>query len=286
MRHLVLGGTGTVGGAVVQGLLEAGQEVRVPTRSQEKAASLPDGAVGVVGDLREPGDYGKIFRDFDRMFLLNAVSLTELHEGLAALNEARRAGAERIVYLSVHDAEKGRHIPHFSSKLAVEDALRDGGVPSTILRPNNFFQNDLWSREALTDHGIYPQPIGDRGLSRVDVGDIADAAVRALTRPDPATGTYALVGPDVLTGGDCAEAWAEALDRDVRYAGDDLDAWAARAREQLPGWMVYDFRLMYRTFQEQGLAATEDQLDETREILGRAPRSFGDFVEETAAAWS
>ena len=286
MRHLVLGGTGTVGGAVVEGLLEAGEDVRVPTRSEEKAASLPDGAVGVVGDLREPDDYAKIFRDFDRMFLLNAVSITELHEGLAALNEALRAGVERVVYLSVHDAEKGRHIPHFSSKLAVEDALRDADVPYTILRPNNFFQNDLWSREALVDHGIYPQPIGDRGLSRVDVGDIADAAVRALTRPGHEGRTYTLVGPDVLTGEDCAGAWAAGLDREVRYAGDDLDAWAAQARQQLPEWMVYDFRLMYRTFQEEGLAATDEQLEETREILGRAPRSFGDFVEETAAAWS
>ena len=37
------------------------------------------------------------------------------------------------------------------------------------------------------------------------------------------------------------------------YAGDDLEAWAAQMREMLPGWMVYDFALMYRLFQEQGL---------------------------------
>lgn len=285
MRHLVLGGTGTVGSAVVERLLDAGEEVRVPTRSEENVASLPDDAVGVVGDLSEPGTYGDVFRDFDRMFLLNAVSITELHEGLAALNEGRRAGVERIVYLSVQDAEKGRHIPHFAAKLAIEDALAGSGIPHTVLRPNNFFQNDLWFREALLEHGVYPQPIGSEGISRVDVRDIADAAVRALTEPGHAGRTYTLAGPDVLSGRDCARAWADALDREVRYAGDDLDAWAEQARQGLPDWMVYDFRLMYGAFQEEGLAASDAQLEETREILGREPRSFGDFVEETAESW-
>lgn len=286
MRHLVLGGTGTVGSAVVGRLLEEGEEVRVPTRSEERAESLPDGVVGVVGDLREPDTYPDVFRDFDRVFLLNAVSISELHEGLAALAEVRRARAGRIVYLSVHDAEKGAHVPHFASKLAIERALAGSGIPHTVLRPNNFFQNDLWSRDALVEHGVYPQPIGGEGISRVDVRDIADAAVRALTRPGHLGRTYALVGPEPLTGEHCARVWADALGRDVHYAGDDLDAWSEQARETLPDWMVYDFRLMYRTFQEEGLAATPAQLDETREILGREPRSFRDFAEEVAGSWT
>lgn len=285
MRHLVLGGTGTVGSAVVTGLLAKGESVRVATRSAEKAAALPAGATPALGDLTDPTTYEALFADFDSLFLLNGVTATELQEGLAAVNEARRAGARRLVYLSVHDAEKGAGIPHFASKLAIEEAIRQSGIPAVVLRPNNFYQNDLWYRDAMLSWGVYPQPIGAAGLSRVDVRDIADAAVRALTEEGFEGRTYALVGPDVLSGETCAAAWSAALGRAVRYAGDDLESWYRQTLAYLPAWMAYDFRLMYGTFQCSGLAATLAQLAETETLLGRPPRRFADFTRETAEGW-
>lgn len=106
MKHLVLGGTGTVGSLVVKGLLGKGETVRVLTRSAEKAKSLPKGAVPVVGDLSDPDTYGKVFSDYDSLFLLNATGPAELQEGLAAVNEAARTGAKRVVYFSIHDVER------------------------------------------------------------------------------------------------------------------------------------------------------------------------------------
>lgn len=286
MTHLVLGGTGTVGSLVVEGLLDAGEEVRVLTRSPEKAEGLPDGAEGVVGDLQDPLTYGDVFDGADRLFLLNAVAPSELQEGLAAVNEAVRADVEHVVHLSVQDVEKGPHVPHFASKIGIERAIRESGLPHTILRPSNFFQNDVWLREAITEHGVYPQPLGDIGVSRVDVRDIAEAAVGAFVRRGPEDRTYALVGPRPLTGEDCARIWSEALGREVVYGGNDLEAWEEEAARTMPWWMVYDFRLMYAVFQKEGLAADPVQLDQTRTILGSEPRSFEAFAGETAERWS
>ncbi|HEX8360625.1 MAG TPA: NmrA family NAD(P)-binding protein [Longimicrobium sp.] len=286
MQHLILGGTGTVGGAVARELLARGESVRILTRAPEKARALPEGAEPVVGDLRDPGSYHRVFSGFDTLFLVNAISDTELQEGLAAVNEARRAGAARIVYLSVHDAEKGPHIPHFASKLAIEEAIRRSGIPYTILRPNNFYQNDYWFRDAIVDHGIYPQPIGDVGISRVDVRDIAEAGANALTRSGFENRSFALVGPEPLTGVECARAYNEVFGREVRYAGNDLQAWAREAGKTLPAWMVYDFALMYALFQDRGLHASAEQIAETERIVGHLPRAFGDFVQETANVWS
>ena len=285
MRYLVLGATGTVGSAVVDELLARGEEVRAPSRSAERLDELPDAVEGVVGDLTDPSTYGDLFAGVDRLFLLNPVSPDELHQGLAAVEEAREAHADRVVHLSVHRADAGARIPHFASKLAVERALDASGLPHTVLRPNNFFQNDLWLREPIAEHGVYPQPIGGVGLSRVDVGDIAEAAANALTADVNPGGIVPLVGPDALTGADCARIWSEALGREVAYGGDDLDAWAEAAREDLPGWMVWDFRLMYRMFQREGLAASESDLAVTREILGREPTSFAEWARETAEGW-
>lgn len=285
MAHLILGGTGTVGSAVVRGLLARGEQVRVLTRSAEKAKTLPPGVVPVIGDLADPLTYGTIFRDFDTLFLLNALGLGELQEGLAAVIEAKRAGARRIVYLSIHDVEVGAHIPHFAAKIAVERAIRESGVPFVMIRPNNFFQNDYWFQEAITKYGVYPQPFGAAGLSRVDVRDIADAAVNALTGAQYDGRSFALVGPEVMSSVQAAAAWSKALGREIRYGGDDLEAWSEQQRQWIPAWLVYDFAQMYHTFQTRGLAATPAQLAETTEIAGHPPRPYAAFVAETAAAW-
>jgi uncharacterized protein YbjT (DUF2867 family) len=287
MTHLILGGTGTVGSAVVRALLEKGQTVRVLTRSAEKAKALPAGVTGVVGDLLDPSTYGTVFtRDLDGVFLLNAVAPSELQEGLSALHEAKRAGVKRLVHLSVHNVTDGPHIPHFASKIAIEHAIRESGVPYTILQPNNYMQNDAWFLEVIAKHGVYPQPLGNVGVSRVDVRDIAVAAVNALTGPGHANQTYALVGPRAWTGEATAAEWGQALGREVRYAGDDLVSWAEQQRKFLPGWMVYDFGIMYELFQTRGLKASGAQLEETQAILGAPPRRYEDYVAEMAASLS
>jgi len=285
MRHLVLGGTGTVGSLVVSGLLEKGEKVKVLTRTAERAKSLPKGVEPVIGDFTKPETYDGIFRDYDSLFLLTANGPSDLLEGLAAVAEARRTKARRVVHLSIHDVEKGLDAPHFASKIAVEAALKDGGLDWTILRPNNFYQNDHWFKDAILQYGVYPQPLGGAGVSRVDTRDIGEAAVRALTEPGHSRKTYTLAGPDPLTGEACAKAFADALGKKVAYAGDDLDAWAKTMAPYLPSWAVFDYRLMYDMFQKKGLKATPAQLEETRAIVGHAPRRFADFVKECAAAW-
>ncbi|MCA1583040.1 MAG: NmrA family NAD(P)-binding protein [Acidobacteria bacterium] len=285
MRHLILGGTGTVGGVVVRGLLDKGETVRVLTRSAERARALPKGAETVLGDLTDPGTYERVFTGDDTLFLLTANGPTDLMEGLVAVNEAKRSKVKRVVHLSIHDVEKCPEAPHFASKIAIEHALRESGLAYTILRPNNFYQNDYWFKDAILQYGVYPQPIGGVGLSRVDSRDIAEAAVRALTDGGHFGKTYALVGPDPVTGESCAAEFAKALDKPVAYGGDDLAAWAKSMAAYMPAWAVYDYAIMYAMFQAKGLKATAAQLDETRTILGREPRKFSDFVGETVAAW-
>ncbi len=286
MAHLVLGGTGTVGGATVQALLARGEKVHVLTRSADKAKALPAGVIGVIGDLGDPLTYDAIFRGVDTVFLINALGLGELQEGLSALAEAKRAGVKRLVYLSVHDLEKGIAIPHFAGKIAIESAIKASGIPYVILRPNNFFQNDVWFQDAILKSGVYPQPFGSAGISRVDVRDIADAAVNALTDPKFENKTYALVGPEPLKAPETAAMWSRALGRPIAYGGDDLAAWSVQQRQWLPAWMVYDFAMMYTVFQTQGLVATPAQVAETTAIAGHPPRSYADYVAETVAAWT
>jgi len=285
MKILVIGGTGTVGFQVVRELLARKVVVQILTRSEDKAKGLPRGAEGVIGDLLDPTSVRSVFKGADGVFMLLAVSTTETHEGLMAVNGMRMAGVKKIVYMSVHNLEQALHLPHFGSKLPIETVVKASGIPYTILRPNNFFQNDYWFKDAILKYGIYPQPIGDIGVSRVDVRDIAEAAAIAFTTPAHEGQSYNIVGPQAHTGKSTSEVWSRALGKTIAYGGNDLDTWEQQSLQFLPAWMVFDFRLMYKFFQDKGFKATPADIDRQTNLLGHAPRSFDDFAMETARIW-
>ena len=285
MKVLVVGGTGMVGSEVTRQLAAKGVDVYVLTRDPSKTKNLPREAKPVKGDTLDPATVRSAFAGMDGLFLLNPVSATEAHEGLMSVNGVRLGGIRRVAYLSVHQVDEALHLPHFGGKAAVEAALKEAGVSGASLRANNFYQNDYWYKDALVGGGVYPQPIGGVGISRVDVRDIAEAAVAALTGIFSGFELWNVVGPTAWMGKATAEAWSRALGRPVAYLGDDLDAWEREAVKMLPPWMAFDFRLMYAHFQKHGLAATADDVARLTKILGHPPRRFEDFAAETARTW-
>ena len=285
MKILVMGATGTVGSQVLRELRQRNVDVRVVTRHPEKVKAAP-GIEVVQGDIGEPDTVRSVFKGVDGVFLLTALGKGECHEGLMAACGAREAGVKRVVFMSVHRVDEAAYLPHFGAKIGIEDAVKQTGAAWTILRPNNFHQNDLWFRDVILQHKVYPQPIGNVGLSRVDVRDIAEAAALALTTDGHAGKTYNLVGPGVVTGADCAAIWSKALGTTIAYGGDDLDAWEKAALAMLPAFGAYDFRHMYDFFQKKGLKATEQDVAELTRVLGHQPRSLEAFAEESAKAWT
>jgi uncharacterized protein YbjT (DUF2867 family) len=284
MSILIIGGTGMVGSELVHSLLARGATFGVMTR-QPGEQKQREGVSYIPGDLAEPATLPAAFEGFEKLYLLTPLDPRETELGIAAVRAAADAGVTHIVFQSIHNVDAAPHIPHFRSKIEITNALTRSGIPFTLICPNNFHQNDLWFRDALLEHGVYPQPLGSVGLSRIDVRDIADAAAIALTETGHEGRSYPLVGPDVLTGPAVAEIWARHLGRDVAYPGDDLDAWASQARSVMPDWLVDDLRVMYAHFQEHGLAASADEVQMLEDLLGRPPRSFDAFAKETASAW-
>lgn len=285
MSLLIVGGTGKVGSQVARLLAARGLPVRVMTRSPEKAV-LPAGVAAVAGDLEQPATLAEAFRGAEKLFLVTPLAENETAQGLAAVEAAKKAGVKRIVYMSVFLPEDSRHIPHFQSKLPVEEAVQRSGAAWTILRPNNFFQNDeAWYWQGIVEFGIYAQPLGPTGVSRVDTRDIAESAVRALSDSGHAGQIYPLNGPEALTGEAVAQTWSRHLGREIRYGGDDLDAWGRQAEQMLPAWLVRDLVIMYDYFQKKGFRASAADLASQRKLLGRDPRRFEDYAKETARAW-
>ena len=289
MSILVTGSTGRIGTEVITRLAASSASVRALTRSPEKA-SFPAGVTAVQGDLLDADAMRRALTGVRTLFLLVSNAPDELTQAINTLGLAHEAGVTGVVYLSVTRSAEYVDVSHFTSKHAVERMIERMDLPATVLRPSYFFQNDASFRDPLTRAGLYVAPIGDKGVSMVDVRDIADAAAIELLRrhrsmaPLPRE-TYELSGPDALTGASAAAVWAEALGRDIRYAGGDLDAFETAVKARAPAWLAYDLRAMMHRYQSDGAVATAADLDRLTTLLGRAPRTYRDFVRETARGW-
>lgn len=285
MKILVTGGTGTVGGAVASELLKRGAQVRILARKQPQPGKLPAGVEVAIGDLLDPVSVEQAMQGVDKLFLLNAVSPDELTQALIAYGLARRAGLKHMTYLSVFKADRFRDVPHFASKVAVENALREFGVPFTILRPGYFFQNDASLKDVLLGPGIYPIPLGVAGTAAVDVRDIAEAAAISLTENGHDGQTYDLVSPAMITGPGNAALWSKLLGSEIKYIGHDFDQWEKAMRNRMPAWSAFDLRVMFQGYFERGFASTESEVARFAKLLGHTPRAYEDFAAETATLW-
>src|SRR5262245_29419580 len=113
MTILVTGATGTVGRQVVQQLVKRGAAVRALVRDPSKA-DFPAGVAVVQGDMLDVDSLRGAFAGVSTLFLLNAVVPEEFTQALIALNVARQAGVERVVYLSVIHSDLYVDVPHFA----------------------------------------------------------------------------------------------------------------------------------------------------------------------------
>src|SRR6185437_13384652 len=219
MKVLVVGATGLVGSEVVNVLLQRGADVRAFTRKQPKPGTFPGAVEIALGDLSDPVSVAEAMKRVDELFLLVGNVGDELTQALTAYGLSKKAVLKHVTYLSVFKADQFLDVPHFDAKYAVEEAIRVGGMPYTILRPGYFIQNERRLKPVLTGPGVYPIPAGNQGLAVVDVRDLAEAAAISLTEDGHNGRTYDLVSSEMLTGPEAAATWSRLLGRQITYVG-------------------------------------------------------------------
>jgi len=287
MTILVTGATGRVGRHLVHQLVTRGAQVRVLTRDPAKA-DFPAGVEVVKGDLLDIDSLRAAFQGVKALFLLNAVTGDEFTQALIPLNIAREAGVDRLVYLSVMHADRAVNVPHFAVKSGAERMIEQMGFNATILRPAYFIENDLMIKDVILGHGVYPMPIGGKGIAMVDVRDIAEVAAIALIQraEGPAkqpVETINLVGPDTLTGSAVAAIWSDVLGRPVVYGGDDPSGFEQNVSSFLPKWMAYEMRLMAERYVSDGMIPDAGDVARLTQLLGRPLHGYREFAAEVAA---
>jgi uncharacterized protein YbjT (DUF2867 family) len=282
---LVVGATGTNGREVVSRLAGAGAKVRALVRDPDRAAGLLGKDVELVrGDLDDPGALDAALAGVERAFFAAAVDPRFVGWFRNFLAAARRSGLGHLLKLSAMGADPASPA-EILRQHGETDRMLDGSGPAfTILRPNAFHQNMLWSAGSIKDHGAFYLPMKEARQSLVDVRDIASIAVEVLSGTEHDGRTYEISGPESLSYHDVAATLTRVLARPVRYV--DVPPEAAREsmlKGGMPEWNAGAVTELYELFATGGAARTTDSVVR---ITGKPPIRFEQFARDHADAFS
>jgi uncharacterized protein YbjT (DUF2867 family) len=183
---------------------------------------------------------------------------------------AREAGVERVVLLTGRGEDGARR---------AEDVALASGIATTIVRAAWFSQNFTEGMLVPVD-GVIALPAGERREPFVDVDDIADVAVAALTGDGHAGRVYEVTGPELLTFSDAAGLIAEASGRSVEYVALDLETFRAAVAQEA-GDELAD--LLTELCREVFDGRNECLADGVQQALGREPWSLRDVLARAGA---
>ena len=266
---LIIGATGKTGTRVAHGLKEQGASLRYGTRraaipfdweDQSTWFAALDGVqsayVTYYPDLAFPGAVDKIG---------------------ALCDLAKATGLEHLVLLSGRGEHHARE---------AERVVEASGLDYTLVRAAWFAQN--FSEGYLCDPilaGVLPMPGGNIVEPIIDIDDIADVVIAALSEEGHKGRLYEVTGPELLSFADMAAVLTKTIGRPIKHlsisfedfhrtiakAGDDFiaDVFTGIARETLDG-------------RNARLA------NGVQQALRRPPRRFSDFAAKAAATgiWS
>lgn len=263
---LVTGATGRQGGAAVRNLLKSGFRVLALTRDDTKPAAVrirESGGEIIKGDLDQPESVEPFFRDLYGVFSVQNPWITglekEVEHGKRVIELSVKAGVKHIVYSSAGPGREGTGVPHFDTKLQIEESLKNSGLSYTILRPSGFM-------ELMSDRDFVP-PVAVWNitgkvlgmhfpLNWIAVDDIGAAAALIFSDPE------AWNKKEISLAGD-RKSIAECLDLYSRVYG------KSPFRLPVPVWLFKkiqpDLYAMYQWMIREN--EPEETVEQTRKLL-------------------
>ncbi|WP_263764511.1 hypothetical protein [Lentibacter sp. XHP0401] len=164
--------------------------------------------------------------------------------------------------------------------------VRTSGIDFTIVRAAWFAQN--FSEGYLRDPvlaGVLPMPGGDVAEPIIDIDDIADVAVAALTEEGHKGELYEVTGPRLMSFADMASELSRATGCEIRHIPISFEEFHENVAEAGGSFVADVFTAIARETLDGRNAHTTDGV---MRALGRAPRDFADFARATAqtGAWT
>ncbi|MEI5097885.1 NAD(P)H-binding protein [Streptomyces sp. PmtG] len=266
---LVTGATGRTGSRVAAAAREAGLTVRAASRSGE-----------VRFDWNDPATWTDALRGADAAYLayLPDVGAPGAADAVGALSRrAAELGVRHLVLLSARGEDQAH---------ATERAVAESGVERwTVVRASWFAQN--FSEGPLVEGMLAGElvfPAGEVLEPFIDVRDIADVVVAVVTAGERYAGRVLEVsGGRLLSFGDAVAEISAVSGRGLVYVPVGARAYGdALAGFGVPEGEVEFLVELFETNLDGRNAYVSDGV---REVLGRGPREFSEFVRESVGVW-
>lgn len=259
----VVGSTGKTGVRVLTQLQEKGYATRGLSRSSEYAFDWADKAGWKSALEGVQAAYITYFPD---------LAVPQAESDIRAFVElAKSLGLRHLVLLSGRGEEGAQK---------AEDVVKTSGLEWNIVRASWFMQN--FSESFMLDglkagELVLPEPKAEEPF--IDVDDIADVAVAALTRSNLRNQVFEVTGPELLSFDGCVQTIAKASNRDICFQTAPIEAYLAEAKAQgLPediAWLINELFVNVLDGRNESTTSTVEQ------VLGRPARSFQHYVETT-----
>jgi uncharacterized protein YbjT (DUF2867 family) len=268
MTILVVGSTGKTGRRIADKLTALG----LPVRAGSRSGTPPF-------DWKDRATWAAALRDVQSVYIsyYSDIAVPGAVDDIRAFTEqAVAAGVRRLVLLSGRNEAQAQ---------AAERVVQESGAEWTIVTCSWFMQN--FTEGYLLDpvrEGVIALPARDVAEPFVDVDDIADVAVAALTEDGHTGKVYELTGPRLLTFAEVATELSKVTGRDVVYVPLSLEEYAAGAAEVgLPKEVIDMLTMLFA----ETLDGRNSYLAEgVQQALGRPARDFSDYARANAAAWA
>ena len=283
MTVAVTGATGELGGRVARELAARGVGQRLIVRDIARAPQLPGADVAVAAF----DDSEAMARALDGTHTLFLVSGHEDRDRVSlhrkAIEGARLAGVERIVYTSFMGAAPNATFPFARDHDDTEQAVREAGISLTSMR--NALYADVAPLFVGAD-GVIRAPAGHGRVAWVARADVARLAVVLLTEPGHEGQIYDVSGPHAIDLHETARILTRATRRVITYHPETLDE-ARASRAGHPDWLIDGWigsYVMLETGEGSVTSHTIEHLTGQRpmtlaELLAAEPLSFAHLVD-------
>jgi uncharacterized protein YbjT (DUF2867 family) len=263
---LVLGGTGKTGRRVAHQLKNRGVQTRIASRS----ADLPF-------DWNNQSNWNEVLSDVTTVYISYAPDLAIPGATDAIRNFVRKAveqGVRRLVLLSGRGEDEAQ---------ACERIIQDAGVEWTVVRASWFNQNFSEGEFlGMVLDGAITLPAGNIPEPFVDVNDIADVAVAALTEEGHSGEIYEVTGPRMLTFTEVAQEISRAAGREVSFIQIPKETFAGAIEDSgAPEEIAWLLDYLFDTVLD---GRNSYVCDGVQRALGREPIDFAEYASRIAAS--
>jgi uncharacterized protein YbjT (DUF2867 family) len=282
---LISGATGKTGGSVARSLVARGLKVRALVRNADKAAPLAAAGVELVsGDGADTAALAKAMAGVERAAVIYPNGPAQAQLERAFVDAARAAGVRHMVKLSSMEALPTMHNPVHQTHYMSEQHIKSCGMAWTMIRPNFFMQNFLGSAASIRAAGKFHLPMGKGRAAMTDTRDVAEVMALVLSATGHEGKVYEITGPEVMSFADVAASFSRVLGRKVEY----VDAEPIAYKEHLGKFLSSSWHLdaVCDIFKEIRAGYETKTTGTFKQLLGRAPTSFDQFVADHRALFS